>query len=195
VRLARENTRLARENTRWGVVRIQGEPRRLGHRIAAWTIRRILRAHCIPPPSGHDESWRIFLRAHAATLLAAGFFHVDCAVTLTRLYIAFVIELKTRRVHLPGITRHPTSQRATQLLARKLAAGGEVITRAWPATVTDPRLPAMQSRATAPRKHRAAQNSLAGFLTCFHRMVGESAVGIISCWPGGPRQAEPDGKR
>jgi hypothetical protein len=47
--------------------------RRLGHRIAASTIRKILRAHCIPPPSGHDESWRIFLRAHAATLLAADF--------------------------------------------------------------------------------------------------------------------------
>ena len=125
--LAALTLRLARENTRWGVVRIQGELRRLGHRVAASTIRKILRAHRIPPPSGHDGSWRVLLRAHAATLLAADFFHVDCAFTLGRLYVAFAIEHRTRRVHLLGITTHPTGQWATQLarnLASELAEAG-----------------------------------------------------------------------
>jgi transposase InsO family protein len=111
--------RLARENRRWGVVRIQGELRRLGHRIAASTIRKILRSHRIPPPASRDDSWRTFLRSHAKTLLATDFFHVDCAVSLTRLYVFFVIELDARRAHLLGITEYPTAAWATQL-AREL---------------------------------------------------------------------------
>jgi hypothetical protein len=112
--------RLARKNRRWGVVRIQGELRCLGHRVAASTSRRILRSNRIPPPAQRDEAWRTFIRAHANTALATDFFRVDCAATRTRLNVAFVIEIDTRRVLLLGITEHPTTTWVTHL-ARELA--------------------------------------------------------------------------
>jgi len=115
--------RLARENPRWGYQRIAGELDKLGLSVSPSTVRRLLaRAGLGPAPRRSGPSWREFLRAQAASVVACDFFTVETAL-LRRYYVLFFIELQTRRVHLAGTTTNPDGQWVTQQ-ARNLSLSG-----------------------------------------------------------------------
>ncbi|WP_433432840.1 integrase core domain-containing protein [Nonomuraea sp. CA-141351] len=106
--------RMARENPRWGHKRIQGELARLGYNIAASTVWEILHAAGIDPaPRRAGPTWRQFLTAQAHAIVACDFLVVE-TVLLNRLYVLVFIEHGTRRLHLAGVSRHPTGAWTTQ---------------------------------------------------------------------------------
>jgi putative transposase len=112
--------RLAAENPTWGHRRIQGELARLGQHVAASTVWKILhQAGVDPAPRRCGPTWRQFLTTQARSMIACDFFTVD-TVFLKRIYVLFFIELATRRVHVVGLTAHPTGawvvQQARNLL-------------------------------------------------------------------------------
>ena len=121
VRVAVLIGQMARENPGRGYQRLQGELLGLGYRVGASTVRRVLKRLRIPPaPQRGRTTWRQFLRSQSATMPGCDFFHVDCATTLRRICVLFVIEAGTRHVHVLGVTAHPdgawTVQQARNLL-------------------------------------------------------------------------------
>jgi transposase InsO family protein len=116
-------TRMARENPRWGYTRIRGVLYNLGHEISRNTIKRILLENGFDPATFQRRgmSWRTFLKAHWGAISATDFFTVEVVTWrgLVRYFVLFVIDLKSRRVEIAGISRFPDGQWMTQL-ARNL---------------------------------------------------------------------------
>jgi putative transposase len=111
--------RRARENPRWGYQRIQVERKKLGIRVSVTTIRAVLLGNGLrPAPRRDSATWRAFLRAQAAGIIATDFFAVE-TMRLKTLDVLFFIELHTRQVRVDGVTDHPNGawvvQRAREL--------------------------------------------------------------------------------
>lgn len=105
---------MARENPRWGDRRIKGELLKLGIKVSASAIRMLLRRYRVPPaPRRNGPTWREFIRAHAAAIIAADFFTIE-SVFLRTIYVVVFIELGSRRLLWADCTTNPGSAWVTQ---------------------------------------------------------------------------------
>lgn len=70
---------MATENRSWGYKRIEGELRKLGHRVARTTVANILREHGIEPAPERAKrvTWAEFLSTHWESIAATDFFTVE----------------------------------------------------------------------------------------------------------------------
>src|SRR5665213_736739 len=106
--------RFARENPTWGHRRIHGELVTLGHTLSAATVGEHLDPRWPGPGAATDRTDMAGVLPSAGSQHApCDFFHVD-TVLLRRLYVFFAIDIGTRRVHVLGVTAHPTGDWVTQ---------------------------------------------------------------------------------
>jgi transposase InsO family protein len=113
LKICRLILRMAKDNPRWGYVRIQGELRKLGIRVGASSIKRLLAREGLGPAPRRGPSWSEFLRSQADGILACDFFTVESAFLRT-LYVLFFIEVGSRRLHITAATRSPNGTFVTQ---------------------------------------------------------------------------------
>ena len=105
---------MAKDNPTWGCVRVRGELLKLGHRVSATAIRKLLRRHQVgPAPLRSRLTWKAFLRAQASAIVLTDFLSVD-TVFLKRLYVLLYMELASRRVIWFAVTDRPDAAWVTQ---------------------------------------------------------------------------------
>jgi hypothetical protein len=90
-----------------------------GHRVGDLGVDDPPTSRLAAGPASGGTSWVEFLRTQAAGTVATDFFTVD-TVGVARLYVLFFIEVERRRVHLAGITAHPTGVWVTQQARKHL---------------------------------------------------------------------------
>ncbi len=103
--------RMARENLDWGYGRIMGELKKLGLYRQRNTIKGIMRENGLDPaPKRYEDSWDAYLKRTFETLWACDFWSREIWTPFGKklMFVLFFINIRTRKVHIAGITDHPT---------------------------------------------------------------------------------------
>jgi transposase InsO family protein len=115
--------KLLQENPTWGSKRIVGALDNLGFKLSDSTVDNIRHRSGLDPAPlrGKSTSWHQFLQGHWETLIAADFFTTEVLSWngLVTYYTLFVIELRSRAVHVCGTTVSPNAEWRRQV-ARQL---------------------------------------------------------------------------
>jgi putative transposase len=104
---------MAANNRMWGAERIRGELLKLDIRVSKRTIQKYMKQ--IRPTRTHGQSWKTFLRNHAAEIWACDFLSVT-DLFFRPLFAFFIIELKSRKIIHVNVTRSPTDPWVAQQL-------------------------------------------------------------------------------
>ncbi len=104
---------MAAHNRLWGAERIRGELLKLDIRVSKRTIQKYMKQ--IHPKQARGQTWKTFLRNHAAEIWACDFLQVT-DLFFRPLFAFFLIELQSRKVIHVNVTRSPTDLWVAQQL-------------------------------------------------------------------------------
>lgn len=105
--------RMASENPGWGYDRLAGALTEVGHNVSDQTVGNVLKRHGIAPAPERTKNttWRQFVRQHLDLLVSTDFFTTEVWTSrgLVTFYVLFFLRVKTREVHIAGMTPHPNA--------------------------------------------------------------------------------------
>jgi transposase InsO family protein len=113
---------MAANNRLWGAERIRGELLKVDIHVSKRTIQKYMQQ--LRPKRVRGQTWKTFLRNHAAEIWACDFLQVT-DLFFRPLFAFFIIELKSRKVMHVNVTRSPTDLWVAQQL-REATPYGQV---------------------------------------------------------------------
>lgn len=116
--------KFVKENKTWGYGRIAGAIKNLGYKVSASTVANIMRRNGFNPSGDRTKGgiiWAEFIKIHKDVIWATDFFTAEVWTPfgLVTYYVLFFIQIKTKKVIIPGITTHPNDNWMAQV-ARNL---------------------------------------------------------------------------